>query len=374
MLAFDSPDDLGYIVSQMKRLSIKPGLLASHDAGARRHVPPAPRRGSIHIALQTGIKPAKVAQIRRLSRRLVVCRGATAQDLHNAHVIHCEGPGLDPALYPNLAFVQTDSSAVHHLVDSPLARSGIAVCNVRGAYTPAVAEFAISLMLSLTRRLPRCAQLQASSTWVDDYVHGGVRGINCCGKTLGIIGYGSIGRQVARIAHAMGMRVMVCKRRPQDRRQKPGLNDGVGDSEGKLPASWFSFEQLPRMLPKLDVCMITLPLTAQTRGLMNGYRLAMLPRRALLINVGRGGIVDEGALRDALHRGDLAGAALDVLQNEPLPSSSTLWQTPNLIITPHIASYTDEQPDLAADVLLENLRRWLAGEPLINVVDFEQGY
>lgn len=358
----------------MKAVSNKPGPVDPTHAPARLNVPPAPRRGQILLALNANIRPAKVAQIRRLSKRLVVCRSASGQDLLDAHVIHSEGFDVDPARCPNLAFVQTDSSAVHHLVDSPLARSGVTVCNVRGAYTPAVAEFAVGLMLSLTRCLPRCAQLQANSAWVDDYVHGGVRGINCRGKTLGIIGYGSIGRHVARIADAMGMRVLVCKRRPQDRRQKSGVEEGLGDPEGKLPVAWFGFEQLQRMLPKLDVCILTLPLTPHTRGLMNGNRLAMLPRHALLINVGRGGIVDEAALRDALHRGDLAGAALDVLQTEPLPANSPLWHTPNLVITPHIASYTEEQPDLAADVLLENLRRWLAGRPLVNVVDFEQGY
>ena len=192
---------------------------------------------------------------------------------------------------------------------------------------------------------------------------------------MGIIGYGSIGRQVARIAQAMGMKVLACKRQPQARKEERVFSlPGTGDPEGIIPQQWFGMDEIEKLLGLLDIAVITLPLTESTRGLLNNKVLGSLPSQAYLINLGRGGTIDEDALIERLKSGKLAGAALDVFAIEPLPAESLLWECPGLLILPHIASWTEEQPYLASEVLIENLSRYLTGRPLVNLVNMKLGY
>lgn len=335
-------------------------------------ISPSTIQGPIGLLLDTKIPDGQVERVRQLSPRLELLRGRTPEHQRRAHVIHAGGEIPDPAHFPNLRWVQTDSSSVAHVLDTPLARSGVPVANVRGAYTPAVAECAIGLLLVVMRRLEVCRDLQLKREWVREYPT--VQGVNCFGKTMGIIGYGNIGRHIARIAHAMGMRVLACKRDPQMHPDETFSFPGVGDPEGKLPSGWFGIEHVEEMLRASGVVVVTLPLTKETKAFINRQRLASIKRGAVLVHVGRGGVLDEDAVIDALKSGQLGGAGIDTFSREPLPSDSPLWSAPNTILAPHIASYTKDQSFLAAEVLIENLRRWLEDRPLLNLVDFVKGY
>jgi phosphoglycerate dehydrogenase-like enzyme len=312
-------------------------------------------------------------RICRLSSRIQLLHGITKDNLRSAHVIYTAQAAFDPADALCLRWVQTPSVAVNHLQSAPIANSGIPIANVRGAYAIAVAECALGLMLTLMRRLHICRSMELQGQWPPD--KSVVQGENCYGKTIGIIGYGSTGRHIARLTQALGMKVMACKRRVEIKPE--GVVFGfpnVGDPEGRIPEAWFGPEQLDQMLKRIDVAVVTLPLTNATRGLIGRRELEALPSHAYLLNVGRGGVVDEPALIDALQAGRFAGAGLDVFASEPLPADSLLWKLSNVVILPHIASYTKDQVYLAAEVLIENLRRFLSKQSLVNLVDMTTGY
>jgi phosphoglycerate dehydrogenase-like enzyme len=322
---------------------------------------------------QVPLAAGQVTRIRQLASGMEVLRGISKTHLRRAHVVYTSTAPFDPADAPCLHWVQTNNVAVNHLRGTPVARSGVPIANVRGAYAIAVAECAIGLMLALTRRLHICRSMQLQRRWPEDKRV--LMGENCHGRTLGIVGYGSAGRHVARIAHAIGMKVLAYKRRPDIKPEMMTFSlPGAGDAEGEIPDAWFGPGQLAQMLRPSDVAIVTLPLTDSTRRLLGKSELDALSGRKYILNVGRGGVIDETALTDALRSGTLAGAGLDVFASEPLPADSPLWQLSNVIILPHIASYTEEQAYLAAEVLIENLTRFLSSRPLVNLVNMQHGY
>jgi phosphoglycerate dehydrogenase-like enzyme len=325
------------------------------------------------LAVEAPLPDHARRRLTALSPRVRLADGLAPATLQQAEVVFLGGRArIDPADAPRLRWVQYNSAGIGGLAGTPLARSDRPVANASGAYSSTVAELAIALLLALQRRLPRCLELQHARIWRGDMQR--LRGHSCRGRTVGILGYGSIGREVARLAHAHGMNILACKRQP-DRRSDPRFGlPGTGDPEGRLPQAWFGLAELPAMLARCDFLVVALPGGSQTEGLVNRAALAALPRHALVVNVGRGTVIDEPALREALHAGTIAGAGLDVFAEEPLPPSSPWWTTPNVLLTPHVASDTLEQAGLAAEVLIENVRRDLAGEPLLNVVDFALGY
>ena len=219
----------------------------------------------------------------------------------------------------------------------------------------AIADHVFAFVLAHTRRMPAAYERQRARCWVHDELVGTV----LAGTTMGILGLGTIGSAVARRARAFGMRVIGTKRRP-------ARLEGV---EQALPPG-----RTDAVLREAAVLVVSLPLTKETRGIVGAREIDLLPRGGFLVNVGRGGLVDEDALLAALRRGHLAGAGLDVFAQEPLPADSPLWTAPGMIITPHVSG---DQPGYMARVtaiFCENLRRYLAGQPLLNVVDPALGY
>lgn len=325
------------------------------------------------VALDAPLPPASRARLLALSPRVQTLDGLAPETLARADVVFLGARGrLDPAAAPRLRWVQFNSAGIGGLAGSQLAHSGIPVANASGAYSTMVAEMALVLLLALRRRLPLCFELQRAQVWRGDMAL--LRGSSCRGLTLGILGYGSIGREVARLAHAFGMRILACKRQPKRRTDLHFCLPGTGDPEGVLPDAWFGLEELHAMLTRCDALVVALPGSVSTERLVSRAALERLPAHALLVNVGRGSVVDEPALLEALRCGRIAGVGLDVFAAEPLSPSSPWWSAPNTIITPHIGSDTVEQAALAAEVLLENVRRDLAGELLLNLVDFALGY
>ena len=328
--------------------------------------------GPVRLLLDTILPEEAQDRIRALSSRIELLRETSEETLARAQVIYTSRAAFDPAAAPELRWVQIDSAAVNHILPKPVAKLGIPVANVRGAYSAAVAELAIALLLGLMRRFGPVHAMQLERAWPKDY--SSLRGEECYGKTMGILGYGSIGRQVGRLAHAMGMTVLAAKRHPERRRDDGFSKAGTGDPEGSIPASWYGMDNVAEMFAACDVVTITAPLTAETQRLVGRRELARLKSSTYIVNVARGAIVDEVALADCLAAGRLAGAGLDVFAVEPLDSGSPLWSLPNVLITPHLGSYTHRQRYLAAEIRTENLARYLEGRPLINLVDLQRGY
>lgn len=294
------------------------------------------------------------------------------EKLRNASVIYTTVADFDPADAPDLKWVQTDTAATNPLRGQRVASDDTPVANARGAYSVPVAEFAFGLLLFLTRKFRAGVEYQSRARWPDfpsDFC-----GTDLFGKTVGIVGYGSIGRQIARLATAFGMSVLACKRRPDKRRDESPMPAGTGDPDGTLPKVWYGQGEIAAMFARSDVAIICLPDVPSTAGIIGEPQLRALPKHAFLVNVGRGSVVDEASLFKRLQSGLLAGAGLDVFASEPLPPTSPFWRLPNVIVMPHVASYTEQQADHAAALLVENIRRHLAGQPLLNLIDKTQMY
>jgi phosphoglycerate dehydrogenase-like enzyme len=229
--------------------------------------------------------------------------------------------------------------------------------NMQGASGPAIADHAFGMLLSLSRELRFYAREQDAGRWARG---GGAHAFALQDRTLLVVGLGGIGTEIARRGAGFGMRVIATRRSDAP---GPDYVERVGRSEDLLT-----------LLPEADVVAIAVPLTAETEGLFDAEAFAVMKPGAILINVARGKVVDTAALLDALQSGRLGGACLDVTDPEPLPSGHALWREQRVVITPHVASDSDLTGERAVAVLRENLRRFGAGEPLLNVVNKSAGY
>jgi phosphoglycerate dehydrogenase-like enzyme len=257
---------------------------------------------------------------------------------------------------PNLRVVQSISAGVDSLV--PLVPEGVTLCGASGAHDIAVAEWVVAMLLALRRRLPEFHELQQRAIWdsnAGDWITTGppsvAPGEDLDGATVLILGHGSIGRALAGRLAPFGVHSVGIAKHARADAEPP--------------------EALPSLLPTADAVVLLLPLTQETKGTVDERFLAQMKAGALLINAARGAIVDTAALLDALHAGRIR-AALDVTDPEPLPSEHPLWQAPNVLITPHIAGVVPGWPSRAYCVAGEQLRRYVAGEPLLNVSAGEQ--
>lgn len=260
-----------------------------------------------------------------------------------------------------LKWIHSPSAGVGQLLAPGVAESNVIVTNGRTVHAVPVAEHAIALLLALARRLGDCFHHQSAGVWGHTAMWEGRHlPMEVNGRTLGLVGLGSIGREIAARARALGMRVVAAKR---------DTSQG-GDCVDKV----YSRHQLPAMLAEADYLIIAAPDTPVTRHIVGPEELRRMKPTAFLINIARGTLVDTESLRQALESGTIAGAALDVTDPEPLPPEHLLWHAPNLLISHHMASATDRFWPRQADLLKENLRRYLAGEPLLNLVDKKKGY
>ena len=260
------------------------------------------------------------------------------------------------AAQPKLRWVHAHSAGVDHYFgkEIPFPRH-VKLTNSSGVYGAAGGEHVLAMMLYFARGLHVYGRNQRRSAWVREIEHARL----LKGTTLCVLGLGDLGRQVVARAKAFGMRIIGVKRNPEP-------VEGV--------ERVYSPDQLDEALPQTQHLAITLPLTHETRGLIDARRLYLLPKGAYLYNIGRGAVVDQAALVEALRSGHLAGAGLDVFVEEPLPADDPLWSMENVIITPHIGADTPWDNDHAAEIFMENLSRFASGRPLINEVDPELGY
>jgi phosphoglycerate dehydrogenase-like enzyme len=277
-------------------------------------------------------------------------------------------------LAPNLHWIQFHYAGVDHAIDaSILTKSELIVTTLSGAAAPQMAEYILTMLLALGHHLPALAQSQRKSDWPKDrWERFSPRELR--GSTVGIVGYGSIGRQVAHLLREFGATVFATKRNAKHPADNGYTPEGLGDPQGDLIYRLYPSQALRSMVKECDFVIVTVPLTPETRGLIDAEVLAKFKPTACLIDVSRGGIVDHSALSKALQEHKLAGAALDVFPNEPLPGNSPLWKMHNVILTPHIAGNSPQYDERAVQLFAENLNRYLSGLPLYNVYDPERGY
>ena len=290
-----------------------------------------------------------------------------------AEILYTYGNLPKPEVAPNLRWVQLHSAGINQLFDQPFWDSDILFTTASGIHAPNMAQYALAQILAWAYRIPTWFKVKNQKTWPqnrwDNYVPTELRG-----QTLGIIGYGSIGRELARLAKGIGMTVLATKRDAR-RIEDTGYNlPGTGDPHGNLPDRIYPGEATRSMVAECDYIVNTLPDTEKTHHLFNEEMFRTMKPSAFFINIGRGGTVNEEDLIRALKKGWIAGAGLDVFEKEPLPDESPLWQLDNVILTPHVSGFTPNYDGRATDLFAENLRRYLHGKPLLNLVNRETGY
>ena len=259
---------------------------------------------------------------------------------------------------PNLRWLQTWGAGADWLLEHPhLAELDFILTNASGVHAIPISEHIFAFLLGFARRLPHSIRAQEKHVWQKT---NRADLFELADKTMLLIGVGAIGKRTAQIAAAMGMRVWGVRRNPAQ--SEAGIERMVG------PDSWVD------LLPEADFVVLTMPLTADTRHMVNAAAFARMKPSAYLINIGRGGTIDEPAMIEALRTGRIAGAGLDVFATEPLPPDSPLWDMENVIISAHYSGITNEYDQRAMLIFLDNLQRYRSGKTLINIVDKQLGY
>lgn len=257
---------------------------------------------------------------------------------------------------PGLKWVQTMSAGVDRFARMDIWQSPVIITGVSGIHATAIGEFTLQFMLMFAKRAPQCFQMKQKHEW-QRFMPATLRG-----RTVGIVGLGNIGREVARLSKAFGMRVIATRRSATQLKRARHVD------------MLFPPGQLERLLSESDFVVVATPLTPETRGFIGEKELRSMKPSAYIINIARGGIIDEEALIRALDEKWIAGAGLDVVANEPLPPDSRLWDFDNVILSPHVAGGMEDYMERATEVFCENIRRYLNGEKLRNVVDRKRGY
>ncbi len=260
---------------------------------------------------------------------------------------------------PRLRWIHSASVGVERLLVPAAASRGIAFTNARGVFSRPVAEYVLMMVLAVSHRLPELLTLQAERTWQP------LEGRELRDVTLGLVGFGSIGRAIADLAAPFGCRILAVRRDAASRPDEPPLPPNV---LVRGP------DALPELLATADFVILALPLTAETERLVDAAALGRMKRTAWLVNVARGRLVDEPALLRALGANSIGGAVLDTFAEEPLPPTSPFYGLPNVIVTPLTSWSSSRVLDASIDLFCENLRRFAAGTPLVNVIDPGAGY
>jgi phosphoglycerate dehydrogenase-like enzyme len=257
---------------------------------------------------------------------------------------------------PRLKWVQAMSAGVDRLAQSDIWQSDVIITGVSGIHATVIGEFVMGLILQFAKGAAESFRMKQKHEWKRYATH------TLRGKTAGIVGLGHIGQEVARLSRAFGMRVIATRRSTKQVRRARNVD------------VLYPPEQLNQLLAESDYVIICVPLTPQTQKLIGEKELNAMKSTAYIINIARGGIIDEAALVRALEEKRIAGAGLDVTTPEPLPPESRLWDMDNVILSPHVSGSMEDYTERSADIFCENLRRWRAGKKLVNVVDRKRGY
>lgn len=309
----------------------------------------------MRILIYPALSPEWNEAIRDAARPAEVVTAADEAEARD-RIGECEGfvGYITPALLaaaPKLRWIQAPLAGLENYMFSALIESPVVLSNMRGIYSDVIADHVLGLILGLAHRFDYYARKQAERIWDPterEFVH-------LAGQTLGILGLGGIGSEIARRGAVLGMRVVAVDLLRQDR--------PVEDAE------LWGVDRFQDLLAQSDFLVISAPLTPSSDHLFDQSAFARMKPTSYLINIGRGKIVSLGALVEALQSGKIAGAGLDVFEVEPLPADNPLWTMPNVIITPHVAARSPQIEGRRLAVIRDNVRRFVAGEPVTNVVN-----
>jgi phosphoglycerate dehydrogenase-like enzyme len=263
---------------------------------------------------------------------------------------------------PALRWVQLTSAGIDRLAESEMVQSDrIQTTTASGIHAVPISEYVIGAMIAFAKGFPTAMRQQTESHW-QGYVAKELED-----ATVAVLGLGAIGRRVAELSKAFGMRVLAMRRSCETRMTGEQVGEPFVDE--MLPPS-----DLTYALEQSDYIVLAVPLTSESQHMIGAEQFGAMKPSAVIVNIARGGVIDQDALIAALKSNRIAGAALDVASPEPLPPDSELWSAPNVMITPHISGGTPRYMERAIELFCDNLRRYLAGEPLRNVVDRERGY
>lgn len=334
---------------------------------------------STNVIVAVNFSDEIMARIRDVSPDLNVkqySQDVPADAWQTAHIL-CTGRTFPkPADAPNLRWIQIFSAGFDRALQQDIVHAeNITVTSASGIHARQIAHYCLMMLLAFNYKLPQMLNFQRRNEWPNN------RGEifnppDMHRQTLGIVGYGSIARELARLADALGMSVLATKRdimHPAEN-NTDYTPEGTGDPEGNIPERLYPGEALATMASECDYLVVTAPLTEETRHMVNAAVFKAMKPGAALINIARGSVVDEAALIEALQQGEISGAALDVFEEEPLPATSPLWQMENVIISPHVSGASASYHELVAELFIANLRRYLDNKPLMNQLNRKVGY
>lgn len=341
----------------------------------------SPAAQPIEVLIAIQLADELVARIKEISPRLKIsvhpvskAEEVPGEAWSRCQVLYTSRVIPTPEQAPELRWIQFNWAGVDHALDAPiLQKPGMLATTLSGAAASQMAEHVVMMLLALGHHIPDLFSHQKRAEWPRDrwerFLPQELRG-----STVGIVGYGSIGRQIARLLQPFGATVLATKRdamHPQDTGYIP---EGMGDPEGDLVHRLYPPEAICSMFKECDFAVISVPKTPKTVNMIGANEIAALKPTAFVVDVSRGGIVNHSALLSALKERKIAGAALDVYPEEPLPPESPLWKLPNVILTPHISGNTTYYQQRAVELFAENLRRYLNGMSLYNLIDLGRGY
>ncbi len=306
--------------------------------------------------------------------RAVAGDGVDPATLARVDLLHTSSWFPAAAAAPALRCVQLDTSGVDHVRATDLWATTVPIATLGGIAPVPMAEYAMMAILQLAHRAPLIETLRAERRWpgnAERLEH--LTPFSIPGSTLCIVGYGRIGREIARLATTFGMSVIGVRRSAGEGSAAPRFDSGRS-APADRHAEVVGAERLEDALDRADVLLVTVPLTEQTRGMIGPAELDRLRPGAFLVNIARGGIVDEAAVLERVSDGRLGGVAVDVFDDEPLPADSPWWSHPGVLMTPHVAGLAPQYHAQTLDLVVENLRRLQEGRPVLNEVDRDSGY
>ncbi len=280
-----------------------------------------------------------------------------------------------PEAVPRLRWIQAHFAGIGSASSQPIFQAeDVEITSGSGVHSVQMSEYTLAMMLAFHYKLPRMFADKNKAVWPEKqyqiYRPHSLRGL-----TLGIVGYGTIGRELARMVNALGMTVLATKRDLKHTEEVDEYRiEGTGDPTGEIPERIYPPEAVATMARDCDFLVVIAPLTDETRHMINEDVFEAMPEHAILVNIARGAVVDEAALINALAAEKIGGAALDVFEEEPLPKGSPLWNLDNVIISPHVSGNTVNYHQKAADVFKANLQRYLENKPLLNRYKRDAGY
>ena len=313
------------------------------------------------------IPEEQVGQLRREFSEHTFVRADSDQEvlerIVDADVVYCSWINAAQfAAARQLRWIHSNAAGIGPLLFPAMIASPIPVTNSSGVSSVTIAEHVIAVALSLLRELPLAWRRQAEGRWSQNEFESGARMKTLRGARVLIVGLGSIGRETARLAGGFGAHVVGVRRHPGEGAPPAGVAAVVGP------------DRLHHELPQADVVVIAAPHTRDTERIVGEPELALMKDDAVLVNVSRGTLIDEAALVRALESGRLRGAALDVFEQEPLAAASPLWGRHDVLVTPHVSGFHADYWPTARRLFADNLRRFLSGQPLANIVDKQAGY